>query len=277
MTVGAASEASGLSAGTNELVSDPNTLFSLAGRTALITGGSRGIGFMIAQGFVQAGASVYIAARKAGAAEEAAKSLRMLGSCVSLSADLSTEEGCKHLAELVAEHQPKLDILVNNAGAAWGAPIEDHDSDSWDRVLALNLKGTFLLTKHCLPLLRAAGTRSDPARVINIGSGAGIVVPDMETYSYAASKAGVHHLTKHLANQLAPTITVNAIAPGPFPSKMMAGTLDSDKEKHLGWTLLGRLGRPDDVAGAAIFLSSRAGAYVTGVVLPVDGGFAVRA
>jgi NAD(P)-dependent dehydrogenase (short-subunit alcohol dehydrogenase family) len=277
VTVGAASGAGGLSAGANELVSDPNTLFSLAGKTALITGGSRGIGFMIAQGFVQAGASVYIAARKAGAAEEAAESLRMFGSCVSLSADLSTEKGCEHLAELVAGRQPKLDILVNNAGAAWGAPIEGHDSDSWDRVLALNLKGTFLLTKHCLPLLRAAGTRSDPARVINIGSGAGIVVPDMETYSYAASKAGVHHLTKHLANQLAPTITVNAIAPGPFPSKMMAGTLDSDKEKHLGWTLLGRLGRPDDVAGAAIFLSSRAGAYVTGVVLPVDGGFAVRA
>jgi NAD(P)-dependent dehydrogenase (short-subunit alcohol dehydrogenase family) len=249
-------------------------LFSIAGKTALVTGGSRGIGKMIAAGYVDAGAKVYISSRKKEVCDEVAAELSERGECIALPADLSTEQECRRLAGELSEREARLDILVNNAGATWGAPLEEHDERSFERVLALNVKAVFHLTKFLLPLLRAAGTADDPARVINIGSIDGIHVPAMETYSYSASKAAVHHLSRHLAKQLAPSITVNAIAPGPFESKMMAATLEAFGDQIAASAPMKRIGRPDDMAGAAIFLASRAGSYVTGAVLPVDGGIA---
>jgi NAD(P)-dependent dehydrogenase (short-subunit alcohol dehydrogenase family) len=255
-------------------MSDPSSLFSVAAKTALVTGGSRGIGAMVAGGLVDAGASVYISSRKADACAAMAAELSQRGSCVALPADLSTEAGCARLAEQLAEREERLDILVNNAGATWGAPLADFDEAAWERVLALNVKGVFHLTRFVLPLLQAAGTAAEPARVVNIGSIDGIGVPTLETYSYSASKAAVHQLTRHLAKRLAPLVTVNAIAPGPFESKMMAATLEAFGEQIASSAPLKRIGRPDDMAGAAIYLSSRAGAYLTGAIIPVDGGIA---
>jgi NAD(P)-dependent dehydrogenase (short-subunit alcohol dehydrogenase family) len=249
-------------------------LFSVAGKTALVTGGGRGIGKMIAEGFVDAGATVYIASRKADVVEQVAKELSEKGTCVGLAADLSTEEGCRGLADDLASRVDRLDILVNNAGATWGTPLADFDEAAFERVLALNVKGVFHLTKFLVPLLQAASAQDEPARVINIGSIDGIQVPMLETYSYSASKAAVHQLTRHLAKKLAPAITVNAIAPGPFESKMMAATLEAFGDQIASSAPMKRIGRPDDMAGAAIYLSSRAGAYVTGAVIPVDGGIA---
>ncbi len=247
-------------------------LFSIAGKTALVTGGTRGIGRMIAEGFVEAGAAVYISSRKADACAEVAAELSKKGTCVGIPADLSKEDECHRLADEMAGRVDKLDILVNNAGATWGAPLADFDEAAFERVLALNVKGVFHLTKFLVPLLERAGTRDEPARVINIGSIDGIAVPQLETYSYSASKAAVHQMTRHLAKRLAPTITVNAIAPGPFESKMMAATLEAFGEQIAANAPLKRIGRPDDMAGAAIYLASRAGAYLTGAVIPVDGG-----
>ncbi len=255
-------------------MSECSELFSIAGRTALVTGGSRGIGLMIARGYVEAGAKVYISSRKADACDRVAAELSEVGECIALPADLSSEAECRRLAEAVAEREPSLDILVNNAGATWGAPLEQYDEAAWERVLALNVKGVFHLTKFLVPLLEKAGTADEPARVINIGSIDGIHVPILETYSYSASKAAVHQLTRHLARRLAPTVTVNAIAPGPFESKMMAATLEAAGDAIAASAPLKRIGRPDDMAGVAIFLASRAGAYLTGAVLPVDGGIA---
>jgi NAD(P)-dependent dehydrogenase (short-subunit alcohol dehydrogenase family) len=252
----------------------PSELFSIDGKTALVTGGTRGIGRMIAEGFVEAGASVYVASRKADACEQTATELSKKGTCVGIPADLSTEEGCRQLADEISSREDRLDILVNNAGATWGTPLADHDEAAFERVLALNVKGVFHLTKFLVPLLQVAGTQEEPARVINIGSIDGIGVPQLETYSYSASKAAVHQLTRHLAKRLAPSITVNAIAPGPFESKMMAATLEAFGEQIAASAPLKRIGRPDDMKGAAIFLSSRAGAYLTGAVIPVDGGIA---
>jgi NAD(P)-dependent dehydrogenase (short-subunit alcohol dehydrogenase family) len=249
-------------------------LFSIAGKTALVTGGTRGIGKMIAEGFVEAGASVIISSRKPEACAETAAELSAKGSCIGIPANLSTEAGCRTLADEIASRLDRLDILVNNAGATWGTPLADYDDVAFEKILALNVKGVFHLTKFLVPLLNAAGTTDAPARVINIGSIDGLHVPLLETYAYSASKAAVHHLTRHLAKRLAPTITVNAIAPGPFQSKMMAATLDAFGEQIAANAPLKRIGRPDDVAGAAIYLSSRAGAYLTGVVIPVDGGIA---
>lgn len=251
-------------------------LFSVRGKTALVTGGSRGIGAMIARGFVADGARVFIAARKAAELETTAAELNDLGggSASAIVADLSSEDGARALADAVGAQTDHLDVLVNNAGATWGAPLEDHDQASWDRVLNLNVAGVFHVTKFCLPLLRAAGSAEEPARVINIGSIDGIQVPIMETYSYSSSKAAVHQLTRHLSKQLAPAITVNAVAPGPFESKMMAATLESFGEQIAEQAPLKRIGRPDDMAGVARFLASRAGAYVTGAIIPVDGGLA---
>jgi NAD(P)-dependent dehydrogenase (short-subunit alcohol dehydrogenase family) len=251
-----------------------NDLFSIDGKIALVTGGSRGIGLMIARGYAEAGARVYISSRKADVLDEVAAELSKLGECQAIAADLSSEAECRRLAEAIAARESSLDILVNNAGATWGAPLELFDEAAWERALALNVKGVFHLTKFLLPLLEEAGTADDPARVINIGSIDGIRVPLVDNYSYSASKAAVHMLTRHLAKRLAPRVTVNAIAPGPFESKMMAATLEAFGEQIAANAPLKRIGRPDDMAGAAIYLASRAGAYLTGAVIPVDGGIA---
>jgi len=223
---------------------------------------------------VAAGASVIVASRKAEAVEAAVASLSRYGACTGIVADLSTEEGARAFAEAVSSDHDAVHVLINNAGATWGAPLVDHDTASWDRVLNLNVQGVFHTTKFFLPMLQAAATPDDPARVINIGSIDGIHVPVLESYSYSSSKAAVHQLTRHLARHLAPSITVNAVAPGPFESKMMAATLDAFGEQIAASAPLKRIGRPDDMAGVAIFLASRAGAYLTGAVIPVDGGIA---
>jgi NAD(P)-dependent dehydrogenase (short-subunit alcohol dehydrogenase family) len=249
-------------------------LFSVEGKVVVVTGGSRGIGLMIARGFVENGARVYISSRKAEVCEEVAGELSQLGECSAIPADLSSEAGCRVLADGVAEREDALHVLVNNAGATWGSPLAEHDTSSWDRVLNLNVQGVFHSTKFLLPLLEKGATDDDPARVINIGSIDGIQVPMLETYSYSSSKAAVHQLTRHLAKHLAPRITVNAIAPGPFESKMMAATLQAFGDQIAASAPMQRIGRPDDMAGTAIFLASRAGAYLTGAVIPVDGGIA---
>ena len=248
-------------------------LFSVEGKTAVVTGGSRGIGLMIARGFVEGGARVYVSSRKAAVCEEVAGELSRVGECVALPADLSSEAACEALAAAVEERERRVHVLVNNAGATWGAPLEEYPGAAWDKVLDLNLKAPFFLTRAMLPLLEAAAAPDDPARVVNVGSIDGLRVPPMPTYAYSASKAGLHQLTRALARELGPRgITVNAIAPGPFESKMMAETLRVFGDQIAAAAPLGRIGRPDDMAGAALYLASRAGAYVTGVVLPVDGG-----
>jgi len=250
-------------------------LFSVAGKTVLVTGGSRGIGLMIARGFVENGANVYISSRKKDACDAAVAELSRYGTCASLPADLAREEETVRLASALSEREPRLHVLVNNAGANWGAPLAEYPDSAWDKVLALNVKSVFHLTRHCLPLLEAAVTPGDPARVINIGSIDGLHVPPMETYAYSTSKAAVHHLTRVLAKQLASRkVTVNAVAPGPFPSKMMKETLDTFGDVIVASVPLSRIGEPEDMAGVAIYLASRAAAYVTGAVIPVDGGLA---
>jgi NAD(P)-dependent dehydrogenase (short-subunit alcohol dehydrogenase family) len=247
-------------------------LFGVADKTVVITGGSRGIGYMIAAGFVDAGARVVVVSRKTEAVDLAVDRLSEFGTCRGYVADLSSEQGARDLARAVGADHDSVDVLVNNAGATWGAPLVDHDEASWDRVLNLNVQGVFHTTKYFLPLLEAASSPDQPARVINIGSIDGLRVPALEAYSYAASKAAVHHMTRHLAKRLGPSITVNAVAPGPFQSKMMAATLEIFGEAIAEAAPMNRIGRPDDLAGVAIFLASRAGAYVTGAVIPVDGG-----
>lgn len=248
-------------------------LFSVEGKTALVTGGSRGIGRMIAEGLVEGGARVYVSSRKAEACAEVAKELSARGTCLDLPADLSSVGEAERLAAELSEREPALHVLVNNAGANWGAPLESYPESGWDKVLDVNLKGVFFLTKSLLPLLREAGSHEDPARVINVGSIDGLHVPALETYAYSASKAALHHLTRVLARRLAGEhINVNAIAPGPFESKMMAETLRRFGDAIRESVPRKRIGEPEDVAGATLFLASRAGAYVTGAVLPVDGG-----
>jgi NAD(P)-dependent dehydrogenase (short-subunit alcohol dehydrogenase family) len=252
-------------------------LFSIKDKVALVTGGSRGIGLMIARGYVEAGAKVYISSRKREACDQVAAELSEVGTCISIPADCGTQAGCEALAGAVAERESALHILVNNAGNNWGAPLSEYPDSAWDKVLALNVKGVFHLTRACLPMLRAAATPADPARVINIGSIDGLRVPLLETYAYSSSKAAVLHLTRVLAIRLAPEhITVNAVAPGPFESKMMHETLERFRDSIVGSCPLGRIGEPEDMAGVAIYLASRAGAYVTGAVIPVDGGITVR-
>ena len=248
-------------------------LFDLSGKTAVVTGGSRGIGLMIARGLLQAGARVYISSRKADACAEAAKELAGYGPVHAIPVNVSAEPACLRLAAEVGEREQAVHVLVNNAGATWGAPLADYPAAAWDKVVDLNLKAPFFLTRAFLPLLEAAGTDEDPARIINIGSIDGLRVPPFPTYAYSASKAGLHHMTRVLARELGPRrITVNAVAPGPFESKMMAATLEAMGDAIADAAPLRRIGRPDDMAGVAIYLASRAGAYVTGAVIPVDGG-----
>jgi len=250
-------------------------LFDVSGKSALVTGGSRGIGLMIARGLVQAGARVIVSSRKSADVQGAAQELSAFGECHAIPGDISTPEGAAALAAASTERFGSLDILVNNAGAAWGAPLEEFPALGWDKVLHTNVEGVFHLTVALLGALRKTATPSDPARVINIGSIDGLRTPGVENYSYSASKAAVHMLTRHLAKRLASDhITVNAIAPGPFESKMMAFALeDPESREAIEQSVpLGRIGRPDDVAGLTLFLASRAGAYLTGTVIPLDGG-----
>ena len=252
----------------------PTSLFSLDGKTAVVTGGGRGIGAMFAEGLLGAGARVIISSRRQDQLDEAVAELSAIGPVEAIAADLSTEEGCVGLAEAVGERTERLDILVNNAGATWGAPMAEFPDAAWDRVMNLNVKGVFQLTVALIPLLEAAASADDPARVINVGSVQGLQAPDIENYSYSASKAAVHHMTRVLAKKLAPRhITVNCIAPGVFYTKMMAYTLDTFGDEIIADTPLSRIGRPDDMAGAVVFLSGRGGAYLTGTVIPVDGGY----
>lgn len=255
-------------------------LFGVDGKHVVVTGGSRGIGRMIAGGFVEAGATVYISARKADACNATADELNQLdtsGSCVSIPADLSTADGVDELAAAVAEHTDALHVLVNNAGATWGAPLDDYPEDAFDKLFNINVKGAFLLTQAMLPALRSAATADDPARVINIGSIDGIRTPAMETYAYSATKAGILALTRHLAKTLVREhILVNAIAPGPFESKMMAFALGSEEGRNAiaSGVPARRIGRPDDMAGAALFLAGAGSTYLVGETIVVDGGIA---
>ncbi|HET9072163.1 MAG TPA: SDR family oxidoreductase [Acidimicrobiales bacterium] len=263
-----------------EPAGDPRTLFAVAGKRVLVTGGSRGIGRMIAHGFLAGGASVLITARRAEECHRAAQELSEVaadGATVrAVPGDVASPEGAAALVEAV---EGRLDVLVNNAGATWGAPLEDYPAAAWRKVLGVNVEAVFALTVALLPALRAAASPDDPSRVVTIGSVDGIVVPGTENYAYAASKAAVHQLTRVLAARLAAeSITVNAVAPGPFDSRMMAWALDDPgaRERIAASVPLGRVGRPDDMAGVALWLASRAGSYVTGAVIPVDGGITAR-
>lgn len=262
---------------------DMKNLFSVKGKVALVTGGSRGIGEMMAEGLVENGARVYISARKADACEATAARLSEIGKqaggeCISIPADLSTANGIARLVQELSAQESQLDVLVNNAGATWGAPLEDFPSDAFDKVMNINVKAVFELTTKLLPLLRASASAPDPARVIVTSSIEGITTSSQTNYPYSASKAGVIHLSKHLAKELAAEhITVNCIAPGPFESKMMAFVTDDPKMRaELAASVpLQRIGEPEDMAGAVIYLASKAGAYVTGQTLVVDGGITV--
>ena len=249
-----------------------DNLFSLKGRTALVTGGSRGIGKMIAAGFIAQGAKVYISSRKPGACDATAAELGDM--CVSLPQDVSTVDGCKALAAAYATHESKLDILVNNAGAAWGAAFDEFPENGWDKVLDLNLKSPFFLTQALAPALRASATFDKPAKVINVASIDGIRPNPQETYSYHASKAGLIHLTRRMAGQLIKdNIVVSCIAPGAFASEMNRDARDHGEEiaKRIPFH---RIGTDEDMQGVAIYLASRAGDYAVGVTIAVDGGVA---
>jgi NAD(P)-dependent dehydrogenase (short-subunit alcohol dehydrogenase family) len=251
---------------------DVGQLFSVRDKVALVTGGSRGIGEMIARGYVAAGAKVYISSRKAEVCDALAEELSEHGTCISLPADLSDAEGCETLARQLAERESRLHVLVNNAGAAWGAPLGDYPADGFDKVMNLNVRAVFLLTQALAPQLGAGASVDDPARVINIGSIDGIGLPELPTFAYSASKAAVHQLSRHLGKAMvADHVTVNAIAPGLFPSQMTAFMFEQ-QEAVLTRIPMGRPGTPEDIAGTAIYLASRAGAYTTGAIIPVDGG-----
>ena len=260
-------------------------LFSVRGKVVLITGGSRGIGEMIAAGFLANGAKVYISSRKADVCDATAARLSETyrGECISLPADLSELAGVDALSAALAERETKLDVLVNNAGASWGAPIDDFPEVGWDKVMDTNVKAVFFLTQRLLQLLEAAASTDDPARVINIGSIDGIRTPAFDTVSYGPSKAAVHSLTSQLAGRLVKrNILVNAIAPGPFPTWMLStgvgtgGDVEGTDWDAIGKTMpRGRVGTPEDVAGLAIFLASRAGAFTVGAVITCDGGIVV--
>lgn len=250
-------------------------LYALKGKTALVTGGSRGLGLFIADGFVRAGVKVIISSRKKEVCDQVAAELSKVGECESIPADLSNTEGVKTLADAVKARAPKLDILINNAGATWGATLEEFPESGWDRVLDTNVKSIFFLTRELLDPLKAAATAEDPARVVNVGSIAGTRARGNDNFAYVTSKAAVHHLTRALAGRLARDhITVNAVAPGPFHTKMMAFALDNaeSRQRIERGIPLGRIGSSDDMLGVTGFLCSKAASYITGAVIPLDGG-----
>ena len=254
-----------------------NDLFSVSGKTVVVTGGSRGIGLMIAQTFVENGAKVYISSRKASVCDEVAKKLSELGTCISVPADLATKEGIATLVQAVAEQEGAIDVLINNAGASWGAPFETHPESGYDKVMAINVKSIFYLTQSFMPLLTKNASLDNPSRVINVGSIDGIRISSMDNVPYGMSKAAVHHLTKLLAVKFGGKgITVNAIAPGPFESKMTEWVLDNFLAQIEKTCPMGRIGEPQDMGGIAVFLSSAAGAYLNGTVIPVDGGIHLK-
>ncbi|RFU29895.1 hypothetical protein B7463_g6446, partial [Scytalidium lignicola] len=254
---------------------DVSSLFNVKDKVVLVTGGAKGVGRMISEGFVANGAKVYITSRDAKACEQACKELNALGkgSADFIAADFYKMEDCKRMVEELKKRESKLDVLVNNSGSNWGAPYDEFPDSAWTRVLTLNLTRVFTITQLVTPLLEAAQKEGDPARVINIGSVDGIHVPSLETFSYSASKAGLHQLSRVLANHLGKrNITSNALACGPFESKMMAQTLKNFKDTIVAGIPLGRIGEPQDVAGACLFLASKAGAFVNGAVIALDGG-----
>lgn len=249
-------------------------LFRLDGKTVVVTGGGRGIGAMMARGLLQAGARVYLSSRKEAELSAAVAELSAFGEVDAIPADLGTADGVATLTAALTAREDAIHALFNNAGAAWGARYDEFPESGFDKVFDVNVKGVFLLTRALTPLLNAGATDDDPARVINTGSIDGIVAPERgrNNFSYSASKAAVHMLTRHLAGELAPRILVNAIAPGLFESKMTKSLLSAGPDAVGAGMPLGRIGAPDDMAGIAVFLASRASAYVTGAVIPVDGG-----
>jgi NAD(P)-dependent dehydrogenase (short-subunit alcohol dehydrogenase family) len=252
-------------------------LFRLDGKVAVVTGGGRGIGLMIARGLLQAGAKVYLSSRKEHELDATVEELSALGPVAAIPADLGTVDGVNTLASAVADKEDAVHALFNNAGMAWGAPFDAFPESGFDRILAVNIKGVFMLTRALVPLLKAGSTPDDPARVVNTGSIDGIRPParGRDNFSYSASKAGVHMLTQHLAGELAPEILVNAIAPGLFQSRMTKAILAPGAEAVGAHLPLGRIGKADDMAGIAVFLASRASTYITAAVIPVDGGASV--
>jgi len=252
------------------------SIFSLEGKTALVTGGATGIGYMITHALVSAGAKVYIASRKLEACQKAAESLTGLpGSCIPFSADLASEAGVVSLAEFMTENESTLDILVNNSGRSWGTAFEQFPWKAWEDIMTLNVTAPFTLIRELTPLLSASGSAENPSRVINIGSVMGMEPHGFPAYSYSASKAAIHHITRFLSNELAPRhITVNAIAPGPFPSGMTAFFAEDEKltEAVTRGVPLGRMGRTEDFAGLILCLCGLSGAYMTGAIIPLDGG-----
>ena len=251
-------------------------LFDVAGKVALVTGGSRGIGEMIAEGFVANGVKTYISSRKAEACDATAARLSALGACISIPSDLSSAEGLQALVGELRRREDTLDILVNNAGATWGAPIEEFPESAWDKVMNINVKSPFFLTQALLPLLEKSATQEDPARIIMVGSVDGLNVNQLPTFSYGPSKAAVHHLTRVLASHLAArNITVNVVAPGPIATDMTAALNDDQVAAMTTAVPLGRMGQPEEIAAAVRFLVSDDAGYVTGTVLPVDGGMAM--
>lgn len=261
---------------TNEYL---GSLFSLTGKTALVTGGGGGIGLMITRALVSSGAKVFIASRKLEACQAAAATMKGLpGSCIALQADLQREEGVNHLAATIAEQTDKLDILINNSGRSWGAPLDTFPWKAWEDIMTLNVTAPFTLTRQLIPLLAKSGSPEQPARVINIGSVMGTMPQGFPAYSYAASKAAIHHVTKILANELASRhIVVNAIAPGPFPTDMTAVFLQNQTtSKAVKQAVpLNRLGTENDMAGLVLCLCGAGGAFISGAIIPLDGGMTV--
>ncbi|MBC9226490.1 SDR family NAD(P)-dependent oxidoreductase [Aeromicrobium sp. 636] len=257
-------------------MTESTSLFDVSGKVVVVTGGSRGIGYGIAEGFVRARAKVYICSRKAQDCEQAAAALSELGECHGIAANLGSIEGVRAFAAELSQREPRVDVLVNNAGNIWVEKLADYPENGWDKVFDLNVKGVFFLVQALMPLLEASAQHEDPARIINIGSIDAFHVPSHETYAYSASKAAVHMLTRHLARQLAGShMTVNVIAPGRYRSQMLENAIDLEgADEMLGPIPLKRFAEGSDLAGAAIYLASRAGSFVTGAVLPVDGGHA---